>query len=72
MTLARGARVLVVGEIAVGANGRVTGARIVDGPAAFERGALESIRGWEFEPALDDFSQPVPATIRVTVEFSGD
>lgn len=61
----------VVLEVAVGIDGAVTGARVLECTrpgVGFERAALEAVRKWTFRPGrLGD--EPVAATTIVRVEF---
>jgi TonB family protein len=58
----------VILSVVVDTTGRVVTARVVSGPAALRSAALEAVRQWEYEPALEN-GRPVAASIFVTVNF---
>jgi TonB family protein len=66
--LASGTTGDVVLSVVVDTAGRVVTARVVSGPAALRNAALEAVRQWDYEPALQD-GRPVAVQIFVTVNF---
>jgi periplasmic protein TonB len=69
--IAQSARVqgLVILEAIIGANGRVTDAKVLRSIPLLDHAALEAVRQWEFTPTLLN-GMPVPVAITVTVQFS--
>ena len=69
--LAQSARVsgIVIVEITIGADGRVTDAQIVRSIPLLDTAALEAVHQWEFTPVLLN-GAPVPIVMTVTVNFS--
>ena len=59
----------VVIEITVGVNGRVADARVVRSIAGLDQAALDSVRGWEFTPALRN-GVATPFVLPVSVSFT--
>jgi TonB family protein len=60
---------IVVADIAVDENGRVSDARIVRSIPLLDEAALDAVRGWVFEPTLLN-GQPVSLVLTVTVNFT--
>jgi len=58
----------VVLSVVVDNTGRVATARVVSGPGTLRNAALEAVRQWAYEPALQD-GRPVAVQIYVTVKF---
>jgi len=56
--------------VRVEADGRVSNARVVEGPPLLRQPALDAVRQWEFTPTvLDGQSVPVITTIMLTFRF---
>lgn len=65
----RGIRGRVVVRFVVDTKGRVQNPEVLKSDhAAFERPALEAIRGWRFSPAIQD-GKPVKMRVQVPLEF---
>lgn len=66
----RGEQGRVTLRVQVGADGQVAEVEIVatSGFATLDRAAQRAVRGWRFEPAMQD-GRPVPATVSVPVTF---
>jgi TonB family protein len=60
---------IVILEIHIDQDGRVTDARIVRPVALLDQAALDAVLQWEFEPTLLN-GQPVPVIMTVTVNFT--
>ncbi len=58
----------VILSVVVDNGGRVATARVVSGPGVLRNAALEAVRQWEYEPALQN-GRPVAVQIYVTVNF---
>jgi protein TonB len=58
----------VILSVVVGSDGRVATARVLSGPGVLRNAALEAVRQWEYEPALQA-GRPVAMQIYVTVNF---
>jgi protein TonB len=58
----------VILSVVVDNSGRVATARVVSGPGVLRNAALEAVRQWEYEPALQN-GRPVAVQIYVTVNF---
>lgn len=61
--------VTVTVELLIDVNGRVADATVIEGEAPFDQAALASVAAWRFFAARRR-GQPVPARIRMQVEFS--
>jgi TonB family protein len=66
--LASGIAADVVLSVVVDRDGRVATARAVSGPAGLRNAALDAVRQWSYEPAIQD-GRPVAVQIYVTVHF---
>jgi TonB family protein len=69
---AAGARGAVDIEVVVGTRGRSIHTRVTssaDPTGVLDRAALEAVRSWEFRPATNPGSGPVPSLVLVRVEF---
>jgi protein TonB len=60
---------IVILEIRIDQDGRVSDARIVRPVALLDQAALDAVLQWEFTPTLID-GQPVPVIMTVTVNFT--
>jgi TonB family protein len=60
---------VVVMEVVIGADGRVSNARVLRSIPMLDQAALDAVQQWEFEPTLLN-GQPVPVIMTVTVGFS--
>jgi TonB family protein len=70
---ARAGRVMgmVVLDLTVGAEGKVTGLRVLESPSALlSEAAIEAVRQWEFDPARRDDGTPVSVLYVVTIRFA--
>jgi TonB family protein len=68
--LAAGIQGVVIIEVTVGPNGRVTDARVLRAPEDILREpALDAVRQWEYEPTIF-LGRPVSVLMTVTVNFS--
>jgi len=69
-TVARAARIqgAVVIECVVGADGRVTDTKVVQGQALLDAAALKAVQQWRYTPTLYQ-GMPVPVILTVTVTF---
>jgi protein TonB len=63
-----GVRGVVVVEVTVGADGRVTDAKVLRSIPMLDRAALDAVRQWRYEPTLLN-GAAVPVIITATVEF---
>jgi len=59
----------VLAEVVVGADGRVTDAKIVESVPLLDEPALAAVRRWNFKPTMVD-GKPVPVRMMVTVRFT--
>jgi TonB family protein len=66
-----GVQGIVVLEVTVGANGRVTEARPLRSIPLLDEAAIDAVRQWEFTPTLVN-GVPVPVVMSVTVNFTLD
>lgn len=69
--LRRGETGTVVVRIQVDAQGRPGGVALIQSSRSREldRAAMEAVRKWRFEPAIED-GEPVPAAVDIPVEFN--
>ena len=69
--IAQSARVqgIVIIEATIGADGRVTNARILRSVPLLDQAAIDAVRQWEFTPTLLN-GVPVPVVMTVTVNFT--
>jgi protein TonB len=69
--IAQSARVqgVVIIEATIGANGRVTDAKVLRSIPLLDAAALEAVKQWEFSPTLLN-GVPVPVIMTVTVNFT--
>ena len=69
--IARANRVqgLVILEAIIGADGRVTSARVLRSNPLLEHAALEAVKEWEYTPTLLN-GRPTPVIMTVTVQFT--
>jgi protein TonB len=69
--IAREARVsgMVILEIQIGRDGRVTDARVLRSIALLDQAAIDAVMQWEFTPTLLN-GVPVPVIMTVTVNFT--
>jgi TonB family protein len=58
----------VVVRLTIGADGKVTEAKALSGPAELQECAVSFAKGWEFEPAKVN-GKPVPARFKLTMPF---
>jgi TonB family protein len=63
-----GVRGVVIVEIVVGPDGRVTDAKVLRSIPLLDAAALDTVRKWRFEPTLLN-GAPVPVIMTVTVNF---
>ncbi len=66
---ARGIAGVVIVEIIVGVDGKVTEARVVRSIPELDEAALTAVRQWEFAPTLLN-GKPTPIRMTVTIRFS--
>ncbi len=66
---AAGIEGVVIAEIIVNEQGRVTEAKVVRSVPLLDEAALAAVRTWQYEPTLLN-GQPVPVRMTVTVNFS--
>lgn len=59
----------VVIKVLVGSDGRVESMRLVRGVTGLNDAALDGVRKWVFEPAVDETGTPRPAWYEAVVEF---
>lgn len=59
----------IIVEMVIGADGKVTKARVLRSVPALDQAALDAVTKWEFEPMLVK-GQAVPVVITATVRFS--
>jgi protein TonB len=52
----------------VDVSGNVTDVKVVSGPAALHRAALEAVKQWKYKPAMLD-GQATSAHVNITVQF---
>jgi protein TonB len=71
--LAESARVqgIVILEATIGADGRVTDARVIRSIPLLDLAAIDAVRQWEFTPTLLN-GVPIPIIMSVTVNFTLD
>lgn len=70
---AKAARVegLVVLEATVGTDGTVTGTKVLRGePSGLTEAAIEALKQWRYEPALNSAGKPVSVVMTITVRFA--
>ena len=69
-SIAQSARIsgTIIVEVLVGADGRVSSAKIIRSIPLLDQAALEAVRQWEFSPPLLN-GQPTPLLMSVSVEF---
>jgi protein TonB len=69
--IAQSARVqgVVIIEATIGANGRVTEARVLRSIPLLDQAALDAVKQWQFTPTLLN-GVPVPVIMTVTVNFT--
>jgi protein TonB len=69
--IAKQARVsgIVIAEITIDAEGRVSDARVIRSIPLLDQAALDAVRQWEFTPTLLN-GAPVPIIMTVTVNFT--
>ena len=60
---------IVIIEATIGADGRVTNARILRSVPLLDQAAIDAVRQWEFTPTLLN-GVPVPVVMTVTVNFT--
>jgi protein TonB len=60
---------IVVLEVRIGPDGRVTNARALRSIPLLDQAALDAVLQWEYEPTLLN-GRPVPVLIAVTVNFT--
>lgn len=70
-SIAQAAKVsgMVIIEATIGADGRVTNARIIRSVALLDQAALDAVRQWRFSPTRLN-GVPIPVIMTVTVNFS--
>ena len=64
-----GVQGIVVVEVVVGTDGRVTEARVIRSVPQLDMAAVEAVRQWQFSPTLLN-GNPVPVVMTVTVNFT--
>jgi TonB family protein len=52
----------------IGANGHVSGMKVVSGPTLLHQAAMDALRQWKYQPAVLD-GNPVPMHLTVTIQF---
>jgi TonB family protein len=62
---------IVILELTIGTDGRVTNARVIRSVPLLDQAALDAVRQWVFTPTLLN-GVPVPVLMSVTVNFSLD
>ncbi len=69
--IAESARVqgIVIVEIRIDEDGRVSDARVIRPVALLDQAALDAVLQWEFEPTMLN-GRPVPVIMTVTVNFT--
>jgi TonB family protein len=69
-SIAQSARIqgIVIVEVLVGADGRVSSAKVIRSIPLLDQAALDAVRQWEFSPPLLN-GQPTPVLMSVTVVF---
>jgi len=69
--IAQSARVsgVVIGEVTVGADGRVTEVKILRSVPLLDQAAIDAVRQWEYTPTLLN-GAPTPVIMTVTVAFT--
>jgi protein TonB len=69
--IAQSARVqgVVIIEATIGANGRVTEAKVLRSIPLLDQAALDAVKQWQFSPTLLN-GVPVPVIMTVTVNFT--
>jgi len=69
--IARAAQVqgIVILEIAIDGQGKVSDSRVLRGVALLDQAAIDAVSQWEFEPTFLN-GAPVPVIVTVTVNFS--
>ena len=69
--IAQSARIqgIVIIEATIGADGRVTNARILRSVPMLDQAALDAVSGWEYTPSMLN-GVPVPVIMTVTVQFT--
>jgi TonB family protein len=65
---AQGIQGLVIIELTIGTEGRVTGARVLRAHPLLSQAALDAVTQWEYAPTLIG-GKPVPVLMTVTVNF---
>ena len=60
---------IVVIDALVDENGKVTEMKVLSGPAALTGAAMDSLRGWKYEPAQLG-GQPIATHVKVNVNFN--
>jgi TonB family protein len=60
---------IIILEVTIGADGRVSDARVLRSIPPLDEAALGAVRGWEFTPTLLN-GVPVPVIMTVTVNFT--
>lgn len=60
---------VVIAEVTIDTEGKVSNARILRGVPLLDQAALDAVRQWEYEPTLLN-GVPVPVIMTVTVTFS--
>jgi TonB family protein len=63
-----GIRGVVILEVTLGVDGRVTDAKVLRSIPVLDQAALDAVRQWRYEPTLLD-GRPVPIIVTVTVPF---
>lgn len=61
---------LVIVEVRIEADGRVSNARVMRSVPQLDQAALDAISQWEFSPTLDREGRPTPVIMTVTVQFT--
>jgi TonB family protein len=69
MAQAAGVAGVVVIEATIGADGKVTGAKVVRSVPLLDQAALDAVRQWEYIPTLLN-GVPVPIVVTVTITFT--
>jgi TonB family protein len=64
----QGRQGVVVVEILVGIDGKVSAARLVEGAAPFDAAALAAVRGWRYQPVFVD-GQAIAWKSTITLKF---
>jgi protein TonB len=69
--IAQGVSGVVILEATIGANGKVTGTRVLRSIPLLDQAAVDAVGQWEFSPTLLN-GQPVPVIMTVTLNFASN